>query len=163
MFSVPVAVVGALGGLAIRHQTLNLFSLIAIVMLFGLVAKNGILLVDYANTLRARGESKLTAIRDSAFTRFRPIVMTSVSVMVGNLPLALALEPGSGSRASLGIVIIGGVFSSLVLTLLLVPIVYLWLSPEKVLVESSEDRPSGTPPGSTGEAPRPQHPIPAPG
>ena len=87
-------------------------------------------MVDYANTLRARGESKLAAIRESAHTRFRPIVMTSVSVMLGNLPLALALEPGSGSRASLGIVVIGGVFSSLVLTLVLVPVVYLWLAPE---------------------------------
>jgi len=67
---------------------------------------------------------------NSAFTRFRPIVMTSVSIMLGNLPLALALEPGSGSRASLGIVVIGGVFSSLVLTLMLVPVVYLWLAPE---------------------------------
>jgi Cu/Ag efflux pump CusA len=73
--------------------------------------------------------AKVDAIRESCFTRFRPIVMTSVSVMLGNLPLALALEPGSGSRASLGIVIIGGVFSSLVLTLLLVPNVYLWLAP----------------------------------
>ena len=73
---------------------------------------------------------------DIAKTRFRPIVMTSVSVMLGNLPLAIALEPGSGSRASLGIVIIGGVFSSLVLTLMLVPIVYLWLAPKHVAVSA---------------------------
>ncbi|MBD5654051.1 MAG: efflux RND transporter permease subunit, partial [Candidatus Eremiobacteraeota bacterium] len=130
LFSVPVAAVGAIGALVITGKTLNLFSLIGTILLVGIASKNGILLVDYANTLRARGESKLAAIKDSAYTRFRPIVMTSVSVMLGNLPLALALEPGSGSRASLGIVIIGGVFSSLVLTLVLVPVIYMWLAPE---------------------------------
>ncbi len=129
LFSVPVAAVGALGALVLTHKTLNLFSLIGTILLVGIATKNGILIVDYANTLRTRGMAKVDAIRESCFTRFRPIVMTSVSVMLGNLPLALALEPGSGSRASLGIVIIGGVFSSLVLTLLLVPNVYLWLAP----------------------------------
>jgi HAE1 family hydrophobic/amphiphilic exporter-1 len=136
LFSVPVAAVGALGALAVTHKTLNLFSLIGTILLIGIATKNGILLVDYANTLRARGEAKLAAMLDSAKTRFRPIVMTSVSVMLGNLPLALALEPGSGSRASLGIVVIGGVLSSLVLTLLLVPIIYIWLAPEHVSLPS---------------------------
>ncbi len=129
LFSVPVAAVGALSALALTHKTLNLFSLIGTILLVGIATKNGILIVDYANTLRTRGMDKFDAIRESCFTRFRPIVMTSVSVMIGNLPLALALEPGSGARASLGIVIIGGVFSSLVLTLLLVPNVYSWLAP----------------------------------
>jgi HAE1 family hydrophobic/amphiphilic exporter-1 len=129
LFSVPVAAVGALGALVVTHKTLNLFSLIGTILLVGIATKNGILIVDYANTLRVRGMAKLDAIRESCFTRFRPIVMTSVSVMIGNLPLALALDPGSGSRSSLGIVIIGGVFSSLVLTLLLVPNVYVWLAP----------------------------------
>jgi len=135
---VPVAAVGALCALWLTGKTLNLFSLIGTILLVGIASKNGILLVDYANTLRARGMSKLAAIRNSAHTRFRPIVMTSVSVMVGNLPLALALEPGSGSRASLGIVIIGGVFSSLVLTLVLVPVVYMWLAPAHVAREDPE-------------------------
>jgi len=147
LFSVPVAAVGALGALALTGKTLNLFSLIGTILLIGIATKNGILLVDYANTLRARGEEKVKAIRDSAFTRFRPIVMTSVSVMLGNLPLALALEPGSGSRASLGIVIIGGVFSSLVLTLLLVPIAYIWLAPEHAV--------SNAAPPSNGKRPSP--------
>ncbi len=129
MFSVPVAAVGALGALALTHQTLNLFSLIGTIMLVGIVAKNGILLVDYANTLRGRGEDKMTAIQESAFTRFRPIMMTSISVVAGNIPLALALEPGSSVRSSLGIVVIGGILSSLVLTLILVPIMYVWLAP----------------------------------
>jgi HAE1 family hydrophobic/amphiphilic exporter-1 len=130
IFSVPVAAVGALTALIVTHQTLNLFSLIGTILLVGIATKNGILLVDYANTLRARGIGKLEAIKQSAFTRFRPIVMTSFSVVFGNLPLALALDPGSGSRASLGIVIIGGVVSSLVLTLLLIPQMYVWLAPE---------------------------------
>jgi HAE1 family hydrophobic/amphiphilic exporter-1 len=129
IFSVPVAAVGAILALVFTHRTLNLFSLIGTILLVGIATKNGILLVDYANTLRGRGMSKLDAMKESAFTRFRPIVMTSFSVIFGNLPLALALDPGSGSRSSLGIVIIGGVLSSLVLTLLLIPNMYLWLAP----------------------------------
>jgi HAE1 family hydrophobic/amphiphilic exporter-1 len=134
MFSVPVAAVGALGALALTHQTLNLFSLIGTIMLVGIVTKNGILLVDYANTLRSRGEDKLTAIQESAFTRFRPIIMTSISVVAGNIPLALALEPGSSVRASLGTVVIGGILSSLFLTLILVPIMYMLLAPKHFAV-----------------------------
>jgi HAE1 family hydrophobic/amphiphilic exporter-1 len=130
MFSVPVAAVGALGALYLTHSTLNLFSLIGTILLVGIVTKNGILLVDYANTLRERGETKLKAIQESAFTRFRPIIMTSISVVAGNLPLALALEPGSSVRSSLGIVVIGGILSSLTLTLVLVPIMYTLLAPE---------------------------------
>lgn len=134
IFSVPVAAIGAIGALFLTHRTLNLFSLIGTILLIGIATKNGILLVDYANTLRARGLDKLSAIKESAYTRFRPIIMTSFSVMAGNVPLALALDPGSASRSSLGIVVIGGVFSSLVLTLLLIPNVYAWVAPH--------DRPS---------------------
>ena len=130
MFSVPVAAVGALGALWITHSTLNLFSLIGTILLVGIVTKNGILLVDYANTLRERGETKIKAIQESAYTRFRPIIMTSISVIAGNIPLALALEPGSSTRSSLGIVVIGGITSSLILTLVLVPIMYILLAPE---------------------------------
>lgn len=130
IFSVPVAAIGAIGALFLTHRTLNLFSLIGTILLIGIATKNGILLVDYANTLRERGVDKLSAIKLSAHTRFRPIIMTSFSVMAGNLPLALALDPGSSSRSSLGIVVIGGVLSSLVLTLLLIPNVYMWVAPK---------------------------------
>jgi hydrophobic/amphiphilic exporter-1 (mainly G- bacteria), HAE1 family len=130
MFTVPVAVVGALGALAITHQTLNLFSLIGSIMLVGLVAKNGILLVDFANQLRHRGLTKLDAIVESAHHRFRPIVMTTFAMIAGMLPLALALDPGSQAERPLGIVVIGGLSSSLVLTLLLIPIMYLRFAPE---------------------------------
>lgn len=130
MFTVPVAVVGALGALALTRQTLNLFSLIGSIMLVGLVAKNGILLVDFANQLRDRGLTKLDAIVESAHHRFRPIVMTTVAMIAGMLPLALALDPGSQAERPLGIVVIGGLSSSLVLTLLLIPIMYLRFAPE---------------------------------
>jgi len=130
IFSVPVAAIGAIGALVLTHKTLNLFSLIGTILLIGIATKNGVLLVDYANTLRERGLDKLAAIKESAHTRFRPIIMTSFSVVAGNIPLALALDPGSNSRASLGIVIIGGVLSSLILTLLLIPNVYMWLAPK---------------------------------
>ncbi len=137
IFSVPLAAVGAIGALLITNQTLNLFSLIGTILLVGIATKNGILLVDYANTLRTRGRDKLAAIKESAFTRFRPIVMTSVSIMASMLPLALALEPGTSTHASLGIVVIGGVFSSLVLTLVLIPVVYMWFAPEKIVTANA--------------------------
>ncbi len=130
LFAVPVAVVGALGALWITHESLNLFSLIGSLLLVGLVTKNGILLVDYTNTLRRRGKNKYDAVLEAGATRFRPIIMTTAAMVSGMLPLALALEPGSSVRSSLGVVVIGGLTSSLILTLVLVPIMYLWLAPE---------------------------------
>jgi HAE1 family hydrophobic/amphiphilic exporter-1 len=141
MFSVPVAIVGALGILAIcnalhavfpgvrffQGQSLNLFSMLGLVMLVGLVAKNGILLVDYANTLRGRGMALVDAIRESATIRFRPIVMTTVAMIAGMTPLALGITEGAEFRKSMGTVIIGGLTSSLFLTLFLVPVVYVWI------------------------------------
>ena len=124
MFAIPVALVGALGGLALRGQTLNLFSLIGIVMLFGLVAKNGILLVDYTNTLTKRGMRVRAALVRAAETRFRPIIMTTCAMVFGMLPLSLGLTEGAQERASMGTVLIGGLLSSLILTLFLVPMVY---------------------------------------
>jgi HAE1 family hydrophobic/amphiphilic exporter-1 len=125
MFSVPVAIVGALVGLAVRHQTLNLFSLIAIVMLFGLVAKNGILLVDYANQQRRKaGLAVDQAMLAAAKTRFRPILMTTFAMIFGMLPLSLGLTEGARERACMGTVLIGGLLSSLILTLALVPVIY---------------------------------------
>ncbi|MGP6155968.1 MAG: efflux RND transporter permease subunit, partial [Vulcanimicrobiaceae bacterium] len=129
MFSVPVAAVGAFGALALTHQTLNLFSLIGVIMLVGLVSKNGILLVDFATLKVEGGSDKRTAIVQAARERFRPIVMTTVSMISGMLPLALALDPGSAAKRSLGTVVIGGLTSSLILTLVLVPVVYLWFAP----------------------------------
>ncbi|MBV8264608.1 MAG: efflux RND transporter permease subunit [Candidatus Eremiobacteraeota bacterium] len=132
MFSVPVAVVGAVGGLALTGESLNAFSLIGTVLLIGLVTKNGILLVDYANQLRERGLERLDAIRESARVRFRPIIMTTAAMVFGMLPLALGLDHAVQSRRSLGIVVIGGLISSLLLTLILIPVVYVRLSPKRL-------------------------------
>jgi HAE1 family hydrophobic/amphiphilic exporter-1 len=139
LFAVPVAAVGALGGLAAFGQTLNLYSLIGTIMLIGLVSKNGILLVDLARHHVAEGMSKSDAIRDAAFHRFRPIVMTTASMIAGMLPLALALDPGSAAKRSLGTVVIGGLTSSLLLTLVLVPVIYVWLAPGPPLHPAGAD------------------------
>jgi HAE1 family hydrophobic/amphiphilic exporter-1 len=148
LFAIPVATIGALGGLWITHQTLNLYSLIGMVLLVGLVTKNGILLVDYADTVRLRGKSRDDGIREAAATRFRPIVMTTIAMVAAMLPLALGLEPGAATRASLAIVVIGGLLSSLVLTLFIVPIMYRWIAPNQL---KEETRFSSDPPRDSGQ------------
>lgn len=131
MFSVPLAIIGAFLALAIMHkidpnggQSLNLLSMLGIVMLFGLVAKNGILLVDYSNTLVKRGMRVRDAVTQAAGTRFRPILMTTMAMVFGMLPLAVGLSEGGEWRQAMGTVIIGGLLSSLILTLYLVPMIY---------------------------------------
>jgi HAE1 family hydrophobic/amphiphilic exporter-1 len=124
MCTLPVALVGALGSLALAHQSLNIFSVISIVMLFGLAAKNGILLVDFANRERLEGFSAREAIRRAAARRFKPIVMTTAAMILGSLPLALGFAEGGAFRQSMGTVLIGGLTSSLLLTLVLIPVIY---------------------------------------
>jgi HAE1 family hydrophobic/amphiphilic exporter-1 len=131
MFTVPLAVIGALIFLAALgampggvSQSLNIISMLGIVMLFGLVAKNGILLVDYSNTLCKRGMRVRDAVLLAASTRFRPIIMTTAAMIFGMLPLSLGYAEGSEWRQAIGTVIIGGLLSSLVLTLFLVPMIY---------------------------------------
>ncbi len=158
LFAIPVAVIGALGALWITHNTLNLYSLLGMILLVGLVTKNGILLVDYADTVRVReGRSREEGIQEAASTRFRPIIMTTVAMVAGMLPLALGLEPGTATRTSLAIVVIGGLMSSLVLTLFIVPIMYRWIAPKELKEEThlSSDPPrtknvipSGAPEGA---------------
>ena len=129
MLTVPLAVLGALLGLWLTGGTLNLFSQIGIVMLIGLAAKNGILIVEFANQLRDDGASVAAAIAGSARVRLRPILMTSVATVVGALPLVLAGGPGSASRATIGIVVIFGVTFSTLLSLYVVPAFYALLAP----------------------------------
>ncbi|MBV8596161.1 MAG: efflux RND transporter permease subunit [Candidatus Eremiobacteraeota bacterium] len=160
MFSVPVAAVGAVGALAITRQTLNLFSLIGVIMLVGLVSKNGILLVDYANTLRRRGYAKLEAMRQSARIRFRPILMTTCAMIAGMTPLALGIVPGSQVRQALGIVVIGGLSSSLALTLVLVPVVYMWLAPERLAPTDEVPPPASPGPPISFQPSKPETPQP---
>ncbi len=131
MFSVPLAIIGALIFLAImgriqpeQGQSLNIISLLGIIMLFGLVSKNGILLVDYSNTLVKRGMRVKEAVLQAAATRFRPIIMTTAAMIFGMLPLALGYAEGGEWRQAMGTVIIGGLISSLILTLVLVPMIY---------------------------------------
>ncbi len=131
MFSVPLAIIGALVLLAFmgkvqpeHGQSLNIISMLGIIMLFGLVAKNGILLVDYSNTLVKRGMRVREAVLEAASTRFRPIIMTTAAMIFGMLPLALGYAEGGEWRQAMGTVIIGGLMSSLILTLFLVPMVY---------------------------------------
>ncbi len=129
MLTVPLAMLGALLGLWLGAGTLNLFSQIGIVMLVGLAAKNGILIVEFANQLRDQGRSVRAAIVESAGVRMRPTLMTSIATIMGALPLVLAGGPGSASRASIGIVVIGGVTCSTLLTLFVIPAFYLRLAP----------------------------------
>ncbi|MCX6640695.1 MAG: efflux RND transporter permease subunit [bacterium] len=124
MFSVPVALIGAIVGLAMTGYSLSMFSMIGILILMGLVTKNGILLVDFTNQLRRGGMERREAILTAGPMRLRPILMTTMTMVVGMLPLALALGEGSDIRAGMGIVIIGGLISSLLLTLVLVPVMY---------------------------------------
>ena len=130
MFSVPLAAVGALTSLAITHQALNLFSLIGTVLLVGLASKNGILLVDFASHMVENGMDRKSAMIEAARERFRPIIMTTCAMIAGMSPIALALDPGGAQRQALGVVVIGGLISSLVLTLALVPVMFMWLGPK---------------------------------
>jgi HAE1 family hydrophobic/amphiphilic exporter-1 len=131
MFSLPVALVGAFLGLFLTGNTFNIFSLIGMIMLMGLVGKNAILLIDYTNTLRQRGYDRTEAILEAGQTRLRPIIMTTCTVIFAMLPLALKLEAGGETRAPMAVVIMGGVLSSTILTLVLVPGVYTMLDDMK--------------------------------
>jgi multidrug efflux pump len=129
MLTVPMAVFGALVGLWLTGGSLNLFSQVGIVMLIGLAAKNGILIVEFANQRRDAGLSIEAAIIDAAKTRFRPILMTSIATAAGALPLMLSGGPGSGSRQAIGVVVVFGVLCSTILTLFIIPIFYRWFAP----------------------------------
>lgn len=129
MFTVPLAVLGALGGLWVTGGTLNLFSQIGIVMLVGLAAKNGILMVEFANQLRDAGRNVVEAISEAAGVRMRPILMTSIATIMGAVPLVVAGGPGSASRATIGVVVIFGVAFSTLLSLFVIPAFYALLAP----------------------------------
>jgi multidrug efflux pump len=128
MVTVPLALAGALLSLYVFDQTINIFSQIGMIMLIGLVTKNGILIVEFANQKQEKGESRTMAAIDSAVSRLRPILMTSLTMALGALPLAVSFGAASTSRIPLGIVIVGGILFSLLLTLFVVPAVYSFLS-----------------------------------
>ncbi len=124
MLSVPLAVTGALGALFLTGISLNVYSQIGMILLIGLMAKNGILIVEFANQLRDRGYSVVDAITEGTVLRFRPILMTAVSTVFGALPLVLASGAGAESRQSIGVVVIGGLALATLLTLFLTPVLY---------------------------------------
>jgi multidrug efflux pump subunit AcrB len=128
---VPLALAGAILSLWLFNHTLNIFSQIGIIVLVGIVTKNGILIVEFANQRKSDGLEKIHAVIDAATQRFRPILMTSLATILGALPIALALGEASTSRIPMGIVIIGGLAFSLILTLYVIPALYIYLSSKK--------------------------------
>ncbi|MGE5620542.1 MAG: efflux RND transporter permease subunit, partial [Sphingomonadaceae bacterium] len=124
MGALPVASVGAIGALALTGDTLNIMSLVGLIMLTGLVAKNAILLVDYTNTLRAKGYSRLEALLEAGPTRLRPIIMTTAAMVFAMVPVALKIGEGAETRSPMGVVVIGGLLTSTLLTLVVVPAGY---------------------------------------
>ncbi len=129
LLTVPLALSGAVLALVLTHSSLNIFSQIGLIMLVGLVTKNGILIVEFANQRRDAGEAKLAAAVHAASERFRPILMTSLATILGVLPIALSLGSAAGSRQSLGIAVVGGLIGATFLSLYLLPALYSYLSP----------------------------------
>jgi len=145
MLTVPLAIAGALLSLWYFNQTLNIFSEIGMIMLIGIVTKNGILIVEFANQLREKGMSKMEAIREASVMRFRPILMTTLATIFGALPIATAFGSGSKSRMGMGIVVIGGLLVALIFTLFVIPAMYSYLSSSKkfALKENSSPKAAG--------------------
>ncbi len=131
MITVPLALAGAVLSMWMFHQTFNIFSQIGIILLIGLVTKNGILIVEFANQKRRKGEQKITSAIEAAVARLRPILMTTLATTLGALPIALAIGSAGTSRVPLGIVIVGGMLFALILTLYVVPALYSYLSSTK--------------------------------
>jgi multidrug efflux pump subunit AcrB len=142
MFTVPLALAGALLTLWIFGQTINIFSQIGMIVLVGIVTKNGILIVEFANQKRLEGQDRMQAVLNAAAERVRPIIMTSLATALGALPLAISLSGASNSRVPMGLAIIGGLLFSLVLTLFVIPALYTFISAKKKIYveEEKEDR-----------------------
>lgn len=138
MVTVPLAFAGALLSLWLTGNTINIFSQIGMIMLVGLVTKNGILIVEFANQKRRSGVKKREAVLDASVARLRPILMTSLATALGALPIALSLGAAATSRIPLGVVVVGGILFSLLLTLFVIPAVYTYLSSAKKIVHDEE-------------------------
>jgi multidrug efflux pump len=141
MMTVPLAITGALIFMWYFGITMNIFSQIGIIMLIGLVSKNGILIVEFANQRKEAGLSKLDAIKYSAAARFRPILMTSLSTILGVLPLALGFGEGAQSRVAMGVAVVGGLTLSTFLTLYVIPVIYLFISSETIKIKNENEVP----------------------
>jgi HAE1 family hydrophobic/amphiphilic exporter-1 len=122
--SLPFAVIGGIAGLLVANQYMSMMAMIGFIMLMGLVTKNGILLVEFTNQLRAAGRTTREALLEAGPVRLRPILMTTVAMVAGMIPVALARGDGAETRVPMGVAIIGGLLTSTVLTLAIVPVVY---------------------------------------
>ena len=138
LFSIPVAIIGAFLALNLSMNQLSLFSLLGLIMLMGLVTKNAILIVDYSNQLKERGMHFKDALIEAGKTRMRPILMTTIAMVFGMLPIALAKGSASEWKNGLAWVIIGGLLSSLILTVYLVPVVYYVVDSVKLRITNYE-------------------------
>jgi HAE1 family hydrophobic/amphiphilic exporter-1 len=145
LLALPLATAGAFTALVLADATVNMMSLIGLLMLIGLVSKNTILLVDYTETLRRRGRERHEAVVEAATTRLRPILMTTATVVIAMLPMALTAAPGSEYRAPMALVGVGGMTSSTMLTLLFVPVLYTYLDAARAAVRRRRDTTSAAP------------------
>ncbi len=143
LFSIPVAMVGAFLALALTGKSLSIFSILGIIMLVGLVAKNAILLVDRTNEMKRQGLSTYEALIEAGQARIRPIFMTTLSMVIGMLPIAVAAGAGSEWKSGLAWALIGGLTSSMFLTLLLVPVVYSKVDQWRSTIPAFFQKPSG--------------------
>jgi multidrug efflux pump len=141
LVTVPLALIGALFIMAVTGQTLNIFSQIGLIMLIGMVAKNGILIVEFANQRQHAGLNIMEAVREAAVSRFRPILMTSLTTILGIMPLAVATGAGAESRVSMGVTVVGGLFFATFLTLFVVPAIYSYLAAKKNVENKVNEKP----------------------
>ena len=141
LVTVPLALIGALFTMAVTGQTLNIFSQIGLIMLIGMVAKNGILIVEFANQRQKAGLKIMDAVREAAVSRFRPILMTSLTTILGIMPLAVATGAGAESRVSMGVTVVGGLFFATFLTLFVVPAVHSYLAARKNVETVTDEKP----------------------
>jgi multidrug efflux pump subunit AcrB len=139
LMTVPLALFGALLSLWLLNQTLNIFSQIGIIMLIGLVTKNGILIVEFANQRKKKGYGKIEAVQKAATIRLRPILMTASATILGILPIALSIGASSGSRGSMGIAVVGGMLFATFFSLYVVPAFYSFLSRETKSIQSNKE------------------------
>jgi multidrug efflux pump len=135
MLTVPLAMTGALLTIKLSGGTINVYSQIGLVMLIGLITKNGILIVEFANQLRDQGRSKIEALVEASALRLRPILMTTAATVLGAVPLALAVGAGSESRAAIGWVIVGGMSVGTLFTLFMIPVAYPFIMGERAVAE----------------------------
>jgi len=151
--SVPLAISGALVFSFLDLTTINIYSQVGLITLVGLIAKNGILIVQFANTLQTRGLGKLAAVREAALTRLRPVLMTSAATVFGHFPLVLVTGPGAEARNSIGTVLVTGMTVGTIFTLFVVPVFY-------VLIAAQHRAEAVAPAGTTFVQPLGGEPVP---